>query len=79
MSKRDPLAWRDVLQRRAEACAEAGFTIQAMVWALGADMCRAAWWADRYGTTEAELRVRTLCRAAEADRDHRGDLRDSTV
>ncbi|HEX3993350.1 MAG TPA: hypothetical protein VHX39_19420, partial [Acetobacteraceae bacterium] len=64
MSKRDPLTYRDVLQWRAQACAEAGFTIQAVVWTMAADMCRAAWWTDLYGAIEAERRVQCHCRAA---------------
>jgi hypothetical protein len=62
VGKWDVLAYRDVLQWRAEACAEAGFAIQATVWAIAADMCRAAAWASQYGAFEAERRVRRHCR-----------------
>jgi hypothetical protein len=57
MTNQDVLAYRDVLQRRAEACAEAGFTVHAVVLAMAADMCRAAFWTDCFGPAEAERLV----------------------
>lgn len=62
MSERDALDHRDELQWRAVACARAGFMMQAAVWAMAADMCRAAWWAACHGTLEAERLVCALCR-----------------
>jgi hypothetical protein len=57
------LAHRDVLQWRAVAYAKAGLMIQAAVWAMAADMCRAAAWTARYGALEAERLVRSHCRS----------------
>lgn len=57
MSKRDALADRDAFQRQAEAYAEAGFTMRAIVLAVAADMCQAAWWSSEYGAGEAYRRV----------------------
>jgi hypothetical protein len=64
MGMQDALAHQELLQRRAAACAQAGFTIQAVVWTMGADMCRAAAWAAQYGAFGAELRVRYCFPAA---------------
>jgi hypothetical protein len=61
VSKRDALAYRDELQWRAVACARAGLTIQAAVWAIGADMCRAVWWCERLGAMEADRLVALHC------------------
>jgi hypothetical protein len=58
----DAMAYRAVFEGRAVAYAKAGLTIQAAVWAMGADMCRAAVWTARYGPFEAERRVRCQCR-----------------
>ena len=41
VSKQDVLAYRDELQRRAAECANAGLMVQAAVWEIAADMCRA--------------------------------------
>ena len=57
MDMGDAMAFRNELQERARVCAKAGFTIQAMVWTIGADLCRAAAWAAQYGAPEAEQRV----------------------
>jgi hypothetical protein len=62
MGMADAMAYRKVLQDRAAACTKAGFTIQAMVWTLGADLCQAAAWTARYGALEAEQLVRSHCR-----------------
>ena len=57
MTKYQALVERKAFQLRAMAHAEAGRVIQAGVWTLAADMCRAAWWADCFGTLEAERLV----------------------
>ena len=57
MTNEDVLAYRDALQKRAEACAEAGFMVHAVVWAMAADMCRAAFWTECFGPAEAERLV----------------------
>jgi hypothetical protein len=59
----DAIAYRKVLQDKAEVCVKAGFTIQAMVWTIGADLCRAAAWAAQYGVPEAERLERSHCRS----------------
>jgi hypothetical protein len=61
MGKWDAWAYRDIFLWQAELCAEAGLTIQAAVWAVAADMSRAAAWASHHGADEAELRVRAEC------------------
>jgi hypothetical protein len=58
MSTWDALAYRDIYEGRAAAYSRAGIMIQATVWAMGADMCRATWWTACYGAFEAERRVR---------------------
>jgi hypothetical protein len=57
MGKGDAVAYQKLFQDRADACEKAGFTTQAMVWTIGADLCRAAAWAAQYGASEAERRV----------------------
>jgi hypothetical protein len=61
VSKRDTMAGRDELQWRAVACARAGHMIQAMVWGMAADMCRAAWWSERLGAAKADRLVALHC------------------
>ena len=64
MGMGDAMAYRNELQERADVCAKAGFAIQAMVWTIGADLCRAAAWAAQYGAPEAERRVVEYCRGS---------------
>ena len=61
MSERDALIYRDVLQWQAVACARADLMIQAAIWVMAADMCRAAAWTAQYGATAAEQLVRAHC------------------
>ena len=62
MNTWDALDYRDDFEARAAAYTAAGFPIEAAVWAMGADMCRAALWTACYGAIEAERRVRCHCR-----------------
>jgi hypothetical protein len=62
VTQRDALTYRDVLQWRAEACAQDGLMLQATVWVMAADMCRAAFWTECFGALEAERLVGLLCR-----------------
>jgi hypothetical protein len=64
MGMGDAMACRNVFLDRSETCAKTGFTIQAMVWTIGADLCRAAAWAAQYGAPEAERRVVEYCRGS---------------
>jgi hypothetical protein len=57
MGMGDAMACRNELRDRAEVCAKGGFKIQARVWTIGADLCRAAAWAAQDGVPEAERRV----------------------
>jgi hypothetical protein len=61
MTTRDALAKQRAFERRTGAYAKAGLTTDALVWAVAADMCRAAAWTARYGAFEAELLVSQHC------------------
>jgi hypothetical protein len=62
MTRRDALAYRNILQWRAEACAQDGLMIHASVWVIAADMCRAVIWTECFGAIEAERLVEIHCR-----------------
>jgi hypothetical protein len=62
MTRQDALAYRDILQWRAEARAQDGLMIQAAVWVMAADMCRAVFWTECFGASKAERLVEIHCR-----------------
>ena len=62
MTKRDALAYWGRFRWRAEACARDGLMIEAAVWVMAADMCRAVFWTECFGVKEAERLVCLHCK-----------------